>query len=84
MTARRACSAITGSSPWGADPKAALKLAAEVEALALQYSAALLIGDVKLLDDAQMREVVDKFRTTYGRQDVPDRGCPLAVQTLPI
>ena len=44
----------------------ALALAVEVEALAEQYWRALQIGDPKLLSDAEMAVVLEKFRT-YGQ-----------------
>ena len=52
---------------------AALKLADELEALAAQYTAALGLGDIKLLDVAAMQVVIEQFRT-YGRQDAADPG----------
>ena len=55
----------------GADLTAALSLAGEVENLAAQYCAALALGDVRVLDGAEMRRVVEKFRT-YGKPDAPD------------
>ncbi|MGH8137485.1 MAG: class II aldolase/adducin family protein [Steroidobacteraceae bacterium] len=55
----------------GADPARALALAAEVENLAAQYCAALALGNVRILDDAEMRRVAGKFRS-YGQQDATD------------
>ncbi len=55
----------------GADAHAALALAGEIENLAAQYCAALTLGDVRLLDEAEMRRVAEKFRT-YGKPDAPD------------
>ena len=55
----------------GADLGAALDLAGEVENLAAQYTAALTLGDVRMLDAAEMRKVVEKFRT-YGKPDAVD------------
>ncbi|HEV7614273.1 MAG TPA: class II aldolase/adducin family protein [Steroidobacteraceae bacterium] len=55
----------------GANLDAALALAGEVENLAAQYCAALALGQVRILDDAEMGRIVDKFRT-YGRQDATD------------
>jgi L-fuculose-phosphate aldolase len=55
----------------GADVAHALKLAGEVENLAAQYIAALALGDVRILDDGEMRRVVEKFRT-YGTSDAVD------------
>jgi L-fuculose-phosphate aldolase len=57
----------------GADLSAALTLAGEVENLAAQYCAALAVGSVSMLDDAEMRLVVEKFRT-YGKPDAADAG----------
>lgn len=50
--------------------EAALGLAVEVETLARQYHEARLLGDPILLDDAEMKRVLEKFKT-YGKQ--PDR-----------
>jgi L-fuculose-phosphate aldolase len=55
----------------GADLAAALDLAGEVESLAAQYTAALTVGDVRMLDAAEMWKVVGKFRT-YGKPDSVD------------
>lgn len=55
----------------GADLSAALTLAGEVENLAAQYTAALMVGDVRMLDAAEMWKVVEKFRT-YGKPDAVD------------
>jgi L-fuculose-phosphate aldolase len=69
---RRACLlANHGLIALGPDVASALALAAEVENLAAQYCAALSIGGVQILDDAQMQQVLEKFRT-YGRQDAAD------------
>ena len=57
----------------GADLRAALALAGEVENLAAQYCAALALGNVHILDAPEMCRVIDKFRT-YGRQDAADSG----------
>lgn len=48
----------------------ALALAVEVETLARQYWQALQVGDPVILDEGQMAEVLEKFKT-YGKQ--PDR-----------
>jgi L-fuculose-phosphate aldolase len=48
-----------------------MALAGEVENLALQYCAALSLGEVHILDDAEMCRVLEKFRT-YGQQDATD------------
>lgn len=72
LDGRRACLlANHGVIAIGAGLAAALALAAEVENLAAQYCAALSIGGVRLLDDSQMRQVQEKFRT-YGRPDAAD------------
>jgi L-fuculose-phosphate aldolase len=69
---RKACLlANHGVIAIGADLSGALALAGEVESLARQYCAALALGEVHILDDAEMSRVLEKFRT-YGRQDAPD------------
>lgn len=55
----------------GADLSSALSLAGEVETLALQYCTALSLGQVQILDAAEMSRVVEKFRT-YGQQNAVD------------
>ena len=55
----------------GIDLPAALTLAGEVENLAAQYCAALIIGDVHILGEVEMCGVLERFRT-YGRQDATD------------
>lgn len=55
----------------GADLSAALTLAGEVENLAAQYCAAMALGDVRILDAAEMWHVVEKFRT-YGKPEAMD------------
>ncbi|MEM8743923.1 MAG: class II aldolase/adducin family protein [Pseudomonadota bacterium] len=54
----------------GADLEKALKLAREVESLAAQYVATLQAGEPHILDDAEMRRVLERFKT-YGQQDKP-------------
>lgn len=66
----------------GRDLEAALKLAGEVESLAAQYCIALTLGNVGQLDEAEMRRVVEKFRT-YGRQDVADAALSPGGEALP-
>jgi L-fuculose-phosphate aldolase len=69
---RKACLlANHGVIATGVNLPAALALAGEVENLAGQYCAALTLGEVRILDDAQMRLVLEKFRT-YGQQNAPD------------
>ncbi len=55
----------------GADLTEALDLAGEVENLAAQYTTALTVGNVRLLEAAEMWKVVEKFRT-YGKADAVD------------
>ena len=69
---RKACLlANHGVIATGADLRAAISLAGEVENLAEQYCAALTLGEVRILDDTQMRCVLEKFRT-YGQQHAAD------------
>jgi L-fuculose-phosphate aldolase len=69
---RKACLlANHGVIATGPDLPAATSLAGEVENLALQYCAALALGEVRILDDAEMCRVVEKFRT-YGQQNAVD------------
>ncbi len=71
LDGRKACLlANHGLIAVGATLDAALALAGEVENLAAQYCAALALGDVRILDAAEMQRVLDKFRT-YGQQDTP-------------
>jgi L-fuculose-phosphate aldolase len=72
LEGRRACLLGNhGVIAVGANLPAAVALAGEVENLAAQYSAALAIGEVRILDDMEMRRVIEKFRT-YGRPDAAD------------
>jgi len=72
LAGRRACLlANHGLIALGADVAGALALAAEVEALAAQYCAALALGGIRVLDENQMQEVLEKFRT-YGHQEATD------------
>lgn len=65
---RRACLlANHGVIAIGADARAALKLAGEVENLARQYLTSLIGGAPRLLEEAEMLRVVEKFKT-YGVQ----------------
>jgi L-fuculose-phosphate aldolase len=69
---RKACLlANHGVIATGADLAGAVSLAAEVENLALQYWLALSLGEVSILDDAEMDRVVEKFQT-YGQQNAED------------
>ncbi len=72
LQGRRACLlANHGILALGRDLEAAVALADEVENLAAQYRAACTLGDVRLLDAAEMSRVIEKFRS-YGRQDASD------------
>jgi L-fuculose-phosphate aldolase len=83
LEGRNACLlAHHGIIALGGNLTAALKLAGEVESLAAQYCAALVLGSVAQLDAAEMRRVVEKFRT-YGRQDLTDPGLSAAGEALP-
>ena len=83
LDGRRACLlANHGVIALGADLAGALALADEVENLAAQYRAALSIGDAVLLDDAEMRRVVDRFRS-YGRPDALDADLRFGGEALP-
>ena len=69
---RRACLlANHGVIATGADLASAMRLAGEVENLALQYSVALTLGEIRVLDDAEMSRVIEKFRT-YGQANAAD------------
>ena len=69
---RRACLlANHGVIATGSDLARAVALAAEVENLAEQYCTALTLGDVRIISDAQMSIVLEKFRS-YGRPDAAD------------
>ena len=83
LEGRKACLlAHHGIIAVGTDLGAALKLAGEVESLAAQYCTALALGNVELLDRAQMRRVIEKFRT-YGSQDVSDAALSAGGESLP-
>lgn len=83
LEGRKACLlAHHGIIAVGSDVAAALKLAGEVESLAAQYCAALALGDVGYLDEAEMSRVVEKFRG-YGRQDVADPALTAHGESLP-
>lgn len=67
LAGRKACLlANHGQIALGETPAKALAMAREVETLASQYVAALQIGAPVLLDDAEMRRVLEKFKT-YGQ-----------------
>ncbi|MCG8544761.1 MAG: class II aldolase/adducin family protein [Alphaproteobacteria bacterium] len=68
---RRACLlANHGMIALGDSLEGALALAVEVETLAAQYWRALQIGEPILLSEAEMRRVLEKFKS-YGAQDAP-------------
>jgi L-fuculose-phosphate aldolase len=78
LEGRRACLLGNhGVIALGASLDAALSLAGEVEDLAQKYCAVLALGEVRLLDEAEMRRVIEKF-ATYGRQDAADPGLEFA------
>jgi L-fuculose-phosphate aldolase len=63
LSDRRAClMANHGLLAWGESLADALDLASEVEALCGQYLHACQIGEPVLLNDAEMAEVLEKFR----------------------
>ena len=67
LATRKAClMANHGQIATGASLEAALELAGEVENLAAQYLEVLKLGEVHLLDDAQMNEVLEKIKS-YGQ-----------------
>jgi L-fuculose-phosphate aldolase len=69
---RKACLlANHGVIATGPDLQSALVLAGEVENLATQYCAAVSLGEVRILDETEMRRVLEKFRS-YGQQDAAD------------
>ena len=69
LAGRRACLlANHGMIAVGDALRTALDLAREVEELAKQYLLSRLAGDPVLLDEAEMRVNLEKFKT-YGRQD---------------
>jgi L-fuculose-phosphate aldolase len=67
LSERDAClMANHGQITCGASLSHALELAQEVEVLAEQYYKVLVLGSVHLLDDAEMREIAERFKA-YGR-----------------
>jgi len=71
LTDRRACLlANHGVIALGATVEKALKLAQEVESLAQQYLLSRQNGDPVILDEAEMKVVLEKFGT-YGQQTKP-------------
>ena len=83
LEGRRACLlANHGLIALGADLSAALALAGEVENLAAQYCAALDIGAPRILDEAEMSAIIEKFRH-YGQQDGTDGELRFGGETPP-
>ncbi len=83
LTDRKACLlAHHGIIAVGEDVAAALRLAGEVESLAAQYCTALALGNVTILDEAEMQRVLEKFRS-YGRQDAGDPALTPGGEGLP-
>jgi L-fuculose-phosphate aldolase len=80
---RRACLlANHGVLALGGDLPAALALAAEVEDLAAKYRIARGLGGVRELDAAEMRCVLEKFRS-YGSQSAHDPDLSQGGEALP-
>ena len=83
LAGRRACLlANHGVIALGAHLEGALALAGEVEDLAGKYCAAMALGDVRMLDAAEMQRVAEKFRT-YGTQAAVDPGLAFGGEALP-
>jgi L-fuculose-phosphate aldolase len=83
LQGRRACLlANHGVIALGTHIAGALALAGEVEDLAEKYCTALALGDVRILDESEMRKVVEKFRT-YGKDDAVDPGLTFGAEGLP-
>lgn len=83
LEGRRVCLlANHGVIAVGEDPESALGLADEVENLAAQYCSALALGDVRILDEEEMRRVIEKFRS-YGKPDAVDPELERAGASLP-
>ncbi len=83
LAGRRACLLGNhGLIAVGADARSALALAGEVENLAGQYCAALALGDVQVLDAAEMQRVLERFRS-YGRPEALDSGLQFRGERAP-
>jgi L-fuculose-phosphate aldolase len=83
LEGRRACLlANHGVIAVGADLPAAVALAGEVENLAGQYCTALALGQLRILDEIEMRRIVEKFRT-YGKPDATDSGLDFGGGDIP-
>jgi L-fuculose-phosphate aldolase len=73
LAERNAClMANHGQIALGGSLPGALELAAEVETLAAQYCKLLAIGEPRLLEQAEMARVIERFRD-YGQRAEPDR-----------
>ncbi|HWX30147.1 MAG TPA: class II aldolase/adducin family protein [Steroidobacteraceae bacterium] len=84
LEGRKACLlANHGVIALGADLPAALALAGEVENLAAQYCTALAMGEVRILEDNEMRRVVEKF-SSYGKPEAIDVDLVFGGAELPI
>ncbi len=71
LEGRRACLlANHGMIALGEDVASALRMTLEVEELAKQYCLSLQIGAPQLLDKAEMRIILEKFKN-YGRHGKP-------------
>jgi len=69
MEDRKAClMAHHGLTCFSKDLPGALALAIEIEQLAAVYNRILAMGEAKILDDAEMARVLEKF-SSYGVQD---------------
>ena len=69
LQSRNAClMANHGQMAIGKTLEDAINLAAEVEELAKQYWATLQLGTVNLLNESEMKEVIEKF-SSYGKQN---------------
>jgi L-fuculose-phosphate aldolase len=66
----------------GRNLEGALSLAGEVEDLAAKYCTALALGEIRILGDAEMERVIDKFRT-YGKQEAVDPGLEFGGRVAP-
>jgi L-fuculose-phosphate aldolase len=72
LEGRKACLlANHGVIALGKDLPAALALAGEIENLAAQYCTALALGEVRILDEQEMRRVVERFGS-YGKPEAID------------
>jgi L-fuculose-phosphate aldolase len=84
LEGRKACLlANHGVIALGKDLPAALALAGEVEYLAAQYCTALTMGEVRILDEHEMRRVVEKFNT-YGTTEAIDPDLVFGGAELPV